>query len=487
MSLAAQAFDLQGHRGARGLAPENTLPGFARALSIGVTTLELDVGVTRDGVVVISHERRLHPNTARGPDGKWLEGPGPTLHSLTYAELERYDVGRLNPARDYAHQFPAQVPADGARIPRLADLFALVRKARNDAVRFNIETKISPEAPNETLPPAELARALIAAIRAGGMASRATIQSFDWRSLKIVQAEAPEIPTVYLSAQQHWLDNIRAGDSAGSAWTAGVQLARYGSVPAMVKTAGGAIWSPYFGDLDAAKLGEAHALGLKVIPWTVSQPAQIEALLTLGVDGLISDRPDLVREAMRRKGMPLPAPTPVAMKHALRLALGVVAGSGWSPHAALEAARGAAAILAQCGIRTERIDLRELDVPERYRHFSTPASRELARRAGLAKPAIFFVADTRQEPAFEAEAVGLANSRSRPDMANTVWVTAGAHDLPVTIAHELAHVLADSGAHSDAPGNLMRDETAPQNVRLSDAQCRAMLETGAANGLLRAF
>ena len=311
-SLAAHAFDLEGHRGARGLAPENTLPGFAKALSIGVSTLELDVGVTRDGVVVISHERRLVPSTARGPDGKWLPAPGPMIHDLTYAELERYDVGRLNPATRYARRFPAQVPADGARIPRLADLFGLVKKAGNDAVRFNIETKLSPEAPNETLEPVPFARALIAAIRAGGMEARSTIQSFDWRTLKVVQAEAPTIPTVYLSAQQRWLDNIRAGDPAGSAWTAGLKFAAYGSVPKMVKAAGGTIWSPYFGDLDAAKLAEAHALGLKVIPWTVSQPAQIDALLALGVDGLISDRPDLVRDAMRQKGMPLPGATPLA-------------------------------------------------------------------------------------------------------------------------------------------------------------------------------
>jgi len=97
VSVSAHAFDLEGHRGARGLAPENTLPAFARALSLGVSTLELDVGVTRDGVVVISHERGLVPNTARGPDGKWLSAPGPMIHNLTYAELERYDVGRLNP------------------------------------------------------------------------------------------------------------------------------------------------------------------------------------------------------------------------------------------------------------------------------------------------------------------------------------------------------------------------------------------------------
>ena len=306
MSCAAQAFDLEGHRGARGLAPENTLPGFARALAIGVSTLELDTGVTRDGVVVVSHERRLVPATARGPDGKWLSEPGPLIHDLTYAELERYDVGRLNPATRYARQFPDQVPADGARIPRLADVFALVRKSGNDAVRFDIEIKSSPEAPQETLPPEEFARKLIAAIRAAGMEKRSMIESFDWRSLKAVQTEAPEIPTVYLSARQSWLDNIRAADPSGSPWTADVQFAAYGSVPKMVKAAGGKIWSPYFGDLDVEQLAEAHALGLKVIVWTVNRPAQVESMLDLGVDGLISDRPDLVREAMRRRGIALP-------------------------------------------------------------------------------------------------------------------------------------------------------------------------------------
>lgn len=312
VSLAAHAFDLEGHRGARGVAPENTLPGFAKALSIGVGTLELDVGVTRDGVVVISHERGLVPDTARGPDGKWLALPGPLIHDLSYAELERYDVGRLNPATRYARKFPDQLPADGARIPRLAGLFALVRKAGNDTVRFNIETKISPEAPPDTLPPEPFARAVIAAIRAGGMEKRSMIQSFDWRTLKIVQAEAPQIPTVYLSAQQRWLDNIRAGDPAGSPWTAGLRFADYGSVPKMVKAAGGAVWSPWFGDLDAAKVAEAHALGLKVIPWTAGTRAQIDAILALGVDGMITDRPDWARDAMQHAGLALPRATPVA-------------------------------------------------------------------------------------------------------------------------------------------------------------------------------
>lgn len=287
LSLAAQAFDLQGHRGARGLAPENTLPAFAAALSIGVTTLELDVGVTRDGVVVVHHDRTLNPDVARGPDGRWLEQRGPAIHSLSYAELARYDLGRLKPGSDYARPFAAQRPVEGARAPRLAEVFALARKAGNRTVRFNIETKLSPQAPDETLPPAEFARAVVAEIRKAGVVSRSSIQSFDWRTLAVVQAEAPEIATVYLSGQ------------------------KFPDAPKKVRESGGGIWSPNFNAVDAAALKEARALGLRVIVWTVNEPAQIAAMLDLGVDGVISDRPDLVREEMKRRGMQLPAATPV--------------------------------------------------------------------------------------------------------------------------------------------------------------------------------
>lgn len=305
------AFDLQGHRGARGLAPENTLPAFARALSVGVTTLEFDVGVTRDGVLVIAHDPSLNPELARGPDGQYLAAKGPAIHSLTLAELQRYDVGRIKPGTRYASLYPEQQPVDGTRIPRLSDLFALVKKSGNTQVRFDIETKLSPLAPDETLPPEPFARALITAIREAGLASRSTIQSFDWRTLQVVQKEAPEIPTAYLSAQQRFLDNIGAGKAEGSPWTAGFQHAQHGSVPKMVKAAGGRVWSAYWGDLDAAKIKEAQALGLTVLAWTVNEPAQIARLMDLGVNGIISDRPDLVRAEMQRRGLPLPAATPV--------------------------------------------------------------------------------------------------------------------------------------------------------------------------------
>ena len=133
-----RTFDLQGHRGARGLAPENTLPAFAAALSLGVTTLELDTAITRDGVIVVSHDPFLNPDITRGADGEFLKERGPPLHTLSLAELQRYDVGRINPESRYAQQQPGQKPVDGSRIPRLAEVFALTRRAGNYDVRFNI-------------------------------------------------------------------------------------------------------------------------------------------------------------------------------------------------------------------------------------------------------------------------------------------------------------------------------------------------------------
>jgi glycerophosphoryl diester phosphodiesterase len=319
LQAPAQAFDLQGHRGARGLAPENTLPAFARALSIGVTTLELDVGLTRDGVLVVSHDPSLNPDITRGPDGAFLAARGPFIWQSTFEELQRYDVGRINPAARYAQTFAAQQPVDGTRIPRLSDVFALVARAGARDVRFNIETKIDPRQPEATAAPEPFARALIAAIREAGVARRATIQSFDWRTLQVVQREAPEIDTVYLSAQQRWLDNIGAGPQpasgaaagAPSPWTAGLRFADHGSVPKMVKAAGGKVWSPHFGDLTPALREEARALGLPVVVWTVNEPAAIARMLDMQVDGIISDRPDLVREEMGRRGMALPRAFPV--------------------------------------------------------------------------------------------------------------------------------------------------------------------------------
>src|SRR5471030_644546 len=187
----AAAFDLQAHRGGRGLTPESTLTGFRNAIALGVTTLETDLAVTKDDVLVLSHEPRLNPDLVRGPDGKWLEGVGPTIHSLTLAELKTYDIGRLNPATKYGAQFPGQKPADGERFPTLAELYAMA----GPDVRFNIETKIDPTKPDETVDPARFARLVVDAIRTAKAADRTTLQSFDWRTLAEAKKFAPEIQT----------------------------------------------------------------------------------------------------------------------------------------------------------------------------------------------------------------------------------------------------------------------------------------------------
>ena len=308
---SVQALDIQGHRGARGLAPENTLAAFARALSIGVTTLELDCVITRDGVVVVSHDRALNPDLTRGPDGKWLARPGPWIRELTYEALLRYDVGRGNPASAYAARWPAQEAADGARIPRLKDVFELVRKAGNAEVQFNIETKLSPLAPDESPLPEDFARLLVAEVEGAGMSARTTIQSFDWRTLQWVQANAPRVRTVYLTADSDFLDNIEAGKAA-SVWTAGRHVREHGgSVPRLVKASGGTVWSPFYGNLTRDLVREAHALNLKVVAWTVNEPSDMQRLIEWGVDGIISDRPDILRRIAGEAGVRLPQPTPV--------------------------------------------------------------------------------------------------------------------------------------------------------------------------------
>ena len=235
LCLPAHAFDLQGHRGARGLAPENTLPAFERALAIGVTTLELDIGVTADGVVVISHDPYLNPAIARDAAGQWLAGArGPLIRSLTLAQLQAYDVGRINPDTPYAKTFSTQQPRDGTRMPTLASLFERVKALGANDVRFNIETKINPVQPDDTVGPEAMTRALLKVIDDAGMARRVAIQSFDWRTLQLVQRLAPDIPTVYLTVQTANNDNVRDG-----AWTAGFRIADHGSVPRLIQAAGG--------------------------------------------------------------------------------------------------------------------------------------------------------------------------------------------------------------------------------------------------------
>ena len=298
-ALSSAAFDLQGHRGARGLLPENTLPAFQKALDLGVDTIECDMAITSDGVVVIHHDLWLNPDTTRGPDGKWLEQRGPAIAQLTFAELQQYDVGRLKPGTEYAKQFPDQVAVDGTRIPKLSDLFDLVKKSGNTKVNFDCETKVNPFQVAATRDVDDFTRLAIAEIRKAGMAERTMVQSFYWKTLQLIQKEAPEIRTMYLTNQRSI--DARRGNAPGSPWLVGFDPAEHGgSVPRAVKAAGGKIWAPDHQTLTPQLLKEARSLGLVVIPWTVNDPETIRKFLEMGVDGIISDRPDLVQQQRKK-------------------------------------------------------------------------------------------------------------------------------------------------------------------------------------------
>lgn len=306
LALPALAFDMQAHRGGRGLRAENTLASFENAVRLGTTTLEMDIAITADGIPVVSHDPALNPAITRDAKGEWLTQQGPLIKSLTLVQLQTYDVGRLNPSLKYARDFPEQQPRDGQRIPTLAAVFKLAREMGAKDIHFDMETKIDPHHPEDSLAPQAFVDILLKAIRDAGMTQRVMVQSFDWRTLELLHRLEPDLRTMYLSMDFPTNSTLRDG-----AWTAGHKIEDFGgSVPRMVRAsageASGIIWAPHLKNLNAASVKEAQGLGLQVIPWTVNEKPQMERLIDWGVDGIITDYPDRLREVMAQKGIPLP-------------------------------------------------------------------------------------------------------------------------------------------------------------------------------------
>jgi glycerophosphoryl diester phosphodiesterase len=299
--------ELQGHRGARGLWPENTLAAFGGALELGVSTLELDCGLTRDGVLVVTHDPEINPDLTRGADGAFLASTGPRIFDLSFSELESYDVGRLKPGSAYAARFPEQQPVDGERIPRLTDVLALVSARGSGGVRIAIEVKTFPERPQLTLAPEPFVAALRADLERTGTVALVAVLAFDWRVLQAAQRLMPQVGTVALTEQQPGEDTVRIGATQPSPWLGGLDPAQLGnSMVRLVKASGAGTWGPDYRDLDAQRVEQAHALGLRVVPWTVNELADMERLLAFNVDGMTSDRPDALRALLDRHGMVLP-------------------------------------------------------------------------------------------------------------------------------------------------------------------------------------
>ncbi len=302
-------FDVQGHRGARGLLPENTLPAFELALELGVSTLELDTGVTADGVVVVSHDPRLSAKVCLGPGGERLPaGGGPLIRDLTLAELRRYDCGTLNPDRGRFPEPPRRnVP--GTPIPTLDEVLDLAAE-RDPGVRFNIEVKFDPTA-DLTVPLEAFVERVVERVVARGLVERATIQSFDWRALALVKRTRPEIRTAALLSPE----TLEGEGGAASPWLDGRSLAGGdGDLLALLADARPVVdvFSPYWRQILPGAWGylgtgveQIQAAGFPVIPWTVNPADRMEKILDLGVDGLITDYPDRLLELLERRGVPV--------------------------------------------------------------------------------------------------------------------------------------------------------------------------------------
>lgn len=283
-------FDWQGHRGARGLRPENTLPGFEVALDLGVNTLELDLHLSADDQVVIWHDPAIEADKCGD------EAASARLRELTADRLRQLDCSG-NPDPD---RFPDQQPAAGALagddygILALGELFEFVdlytrseektdvQRANAAKVRFNVETKRRPDDPSaigdgfDGTRAGLFEQALVEAVLAAGMIDRVTVQSFDHRSLWAVKLDHPEITLAALTRRSDNIDD---------------------DVLKNLAEQGADVWSPDYRSLTADTVEAAHQAGLSVIPWTVNERSEMYDLIEKGVDGLITDRPDLRPES----------------------------------------------------------------------------------------------------------------------------------------------------------------------------------------------
>lgn len=260
MTLIAQPRILvHGHRGARAMRPENTLPAFEYAIAQGVDVLELDMAVTLDGVVVISHDPHLNRAICQGP-----EGGETAIHKLTFAQVRQWDCGALqNPL------FPTQTPVPGTKMPTLEEVFDL---AAASSVQFNIETKIDPKTPDLAPDPSTFARLVVGLVRKHGMEKRVMVQSFDFRTLKEVRKLAPELrlSALYEGTPRSFVEIAKEAGSDGKC----VEIV-----------------SPRSGLVTSEEVQAAHRAGVQIVPWTANTPTLWRKLADAQVDGIISDDP----------------------------------------------------------------------------------------------------------------------------------------------------------------------------------------------------
>jgi glycerophosphoryl diester phosphodiesterase len=302
------------HRGGAGLWPENTLAAFRNAAAHGADGAELDVQLSRDGELIVFHDYRLKPEICRGEDGKWITKPAPRIKDLSLAELRAFDIGRADPASDYAREHPLVAPSDGERIPTLEEVIGVVKGAPKPFKLF-VELKTSFSDRAQSADPVALADATLKVLRQHDYLQHCILVGFDWPGLLHAKTRAPECECWFTTLDSRWfgtneappqsdppspaaLEVLRHWEKMGiSPWAGGYDAVKYGgSIRKAIHAAGGDGWFPTYTDITGETLAEARALGLKVGAWTVDEAADMERLFDLRIDAICTDRPDMLSE-----------------------------------------------------------------------------------------------------------------------------------------------------------------------------------------------
>lgn len=304
------------HRGGAGLYPENTLAAFRDAVARGCDGAELDVQLSSDGEVIVFHDYRLKPEITRGTDGRFLTQPTPRIKDLTLAGLKKCDVGRADPASEYAREHPLVTGSDCERIPTLAEVVDVAKTAAKPFHLF-VELKTSFADRDLSADPIALAEAAVAVLRAADYLDRTVFVGFDWVGLLHAKSIAPQTECWFTTLAESWfrpgqpppeddppaepaLQMLRYWAANGiSPWAAGFDAMRHGgSIRRAIKAAGGDGWFPTFTDIDAESVAEARALGLKVGAWTVDAREDMRRMIGLNLDAICTDRPDVLNLEM---------------------------------------------------------------------------------------------------------------------------------------------------------------------------------------------
>lgn len=289
-----------GHRGARGVMPENTIEGFEFTLKSEVPALEFDVVLTKDGVPVVTHNHHLLNAATRGSDGEWLVGEELKVSELRLSELHTFDVGGLDGRTVYGQRFPDQVFLSNVRVPRLADLLDMALRPEGGNILFLLEMKSDPALANKGQAAEQLVTEVVKAVREHGLEQQTVLHSFDWNLLDVCKRLAPDMPRSYLTQSPENADDPGEDSSKSIA----PDLAKLGMpVPQAVAEANGQMWCPHFLDVTPDLVDLAHDLGLLVSAWTANETEDVKRMIDAGVDGIVTDYPGRVQRILLDRGL----------------------------------------------------------------------------------------------------------------------------------------------------------------------------------------